>query len=123
MLKIAPETDLEDDVAELDDDEIYCAVCSHTATRGRWRISKNGEHKHTLANPLGRVFRVLCFKEAPGVAGSGDATPTFTWFPGYEWQLAFCRGCKAHMGWLYAREDSPGVFFGLIQSALSSTKQ
>lgn len=122
MLQIAPGAKIETDVADEEDDAIYCAACGHLATRGRWRIAMNGDHRHTVFNPAGVVFRVVCFKEAPGVGAVGEPSGDFTWFRGYDWQVALCRGCNGHLGWQYAGEKEPQVFFGLIQTKLASTK-
>ena len=76
MLQTAPDSDLEQETH--DDDEIYCAACGHGVTRARWRIVRNGDHEHTVFNPAGQLFRVVCFAEAPGVAAIGEATDDFT---------------------------------------------
>ncbi len=111
------------DVVTQDDDAIYCATCGHLVTRGRWRIHMNGEHQHTVFNPAGILFRLLCFKEAPGVTAIGDPTSDFTWFRGYDWQVGLCAGCEAHLGWQFAGDQEPPVFFGLIKPRLSSDKR
>jgi hypothetical protein len=36
--------------------------------------------------------------------------------PGYRWQLAYCRGCAAHLGWGFV--GGAGRFFGLILERL-----
>lgn len=122
MLQIAPGAKIETDVATEEDDAIYCAACGQLATRGRWRIAMNGDHQHTVFNPAGVVFRVVCFKEAPGVGAVGEPSGEFTWFRGYDWRLALCRGCNVHLGWQYTGEKEPQVFFGLIAPKLTSTK-
>ena len=102
-----------------DDDEIVCAACEGTITRTRWAISRNGDHEHTVFNPAGQIFRVVCFKEAPGTQAVGVPTDEFTWFKGHTWQLALCRTCNTHIGW----QDSGGdIFFGLIKPKLSTRR-
>jgi hypothetical protein len=88
-------------------------------TRGRWRIAERDAHEHTVFNPAGQLFTILCFKEAPGAATWGDASSDFTWFPGYRWTVATCRGCAIHMGW---RFEGASVFFALIKPRLTTTK-
>ncbi len=122
LLQIVPDSDVGDELLEKEDDAIYCARCGHLATRGRWRLSMFGGHEHALSNPAGQTFQVLCFKEAPGAAGIGDPTLSFTWFKGYRWQMAPCRECATQLGWQYTGEGSPPIFFGLIRSRLSSMK-
>jgi hypothetical protein len=111
-----PETDLKED------DALYCAACGHLATRGRWRIAVNGDHAHTLANPAGLIFRVDCYKEAPGARAVGPPTDEFTWFRGYDWQVALCADCEVQLGWQFTGDDSPAVFFGLIRPRLTDKK-
>lgn len=75
----------------------------------------NGAHRHTLCNPHGLVFEIGCFTEAPGCATVGGASEFFSWFPGYAWRIAVCRGCTAHLGWAYG---SGPAFWGLISDRL-----
>jgi hypothetical protein len=109
----------DDDVDLSSDDGIYCAACDTLITRGRWRLVVNEDHEHTLFNPHGKVFRVVCFKEASGVADHGDFSDEFTWFKGYSWILGLCQGCGTHLGWRYQGASTPKVFFGLIKSKLT----
>ena len=119
MLQITPDATLDPDSDVKEDDALYCAACSSLATRGRWRISINGDHAHTLANPAGLIFRVDCYKEAPGVRAFGTPSQEFTWFPGYDWQVAHCKVCEIQLGWQFTGDDAPAVFFGLIRPRLS----
>ena len=80
----------------------------------------NGAHEHTVFNPAGRIFTIGCFKEAPGADSIGPATDDFTWFKGYDWQIALCRGCNVHIGWQYTGAEAPAVFFGLILAMLTT---
>lgn len=118
MLQKTPETELETATEEGTDDALYCAGCGHLVTRARWAISIDG-HEHVVFNPAGRVFRVVCFSEAPGAASVGEPTAHFTWFKSYDWTFALCRGCGEHLGWRYAGDASPPVFFGLIKGKLA----
>ena len=104
-----------DETALSEDDALYCADCGHLITRGRWRIRRNGDHEHTVFNSAGIVYRVVCFKEAPGVATRGDPSGEFTWFKGYAWRIANCTECGLHLGWRFEGED---VFFGLVRTSL-----
>jgi len=99
------------------DDALYCAACGHLVTRERWRTSRDG-HEHKLINPLGQVFNVQCFEDAPGAGLTGEPTSQYTWFAGYRWQIALCRICDAHLGWRYISTGQSGTFFGLIKEKL-----
>ncbi len=122
MLQIAPDADIEKEVEERTDDAIYCAGCGHLVTRGRWRLSLGG-HEHAFTNPSGFSFRIVLFAEAPGAATRGFPTADYSWFAGYEWNFALCRGCGEHLGWRYVGDDDPAVFFGLVKNRLSDRPQ
>ncbi len=111
------------DVEELgkeEEEKFYCANCGHLITTGRWLISVDGGHEHTFFNPAGIIFDIRCFKEAPGAVAAGKSTDEFTWFQGYSWQAALCRGCGAQLGWQFTGDDAPPVFFGLIRDRLTT---
>ena len=127
LLRKAPEPgfgpDIMGDTEELSEEEeekLYCVACANLVTMGRWRISVNGDHLHTVFNPAGMLFEVLCFKEAPGARAFGPRSREFTWFPGTTWQVAQCRSCGQQLGWQYTGADRPPVFFGLIRQRLTS---
>lgn len=117
MLQRTPESERETTTREAADDALYCAGCGHLVTRTRWAISIDG-HEHVVFNPAGRLFRVRCFSDAPGVAATGTPSGYFTWFRGYDWCFALCRGCSDHLGWSYTGDGPPARFFGLIASKL-----
>ena len=111
-----PSSDVNDSLS--DDDRLFCAACGHAVTRTTHAVARRGTHEHTVFNPMGRLFTIRCFSEAAGATVWGDPTPEFTWFPGFAWQYALCRGCAEHIGWVYTNTDD--AFFGLIKQALSS---
>ncbi len=119
MLQIKPEDETTTETDEKSDDAIYCAGCGHLVTRGRWKISLGGTERR-FTNPLGISFTVVCFSDAPGAVGEGTATEKDTWFPGYLWNFALCRGCGRHLGWQYRNTAGSDEFFGLIKNRLSS---
>ena len=119
MLDTLAKEIVEADLREITDDAIYCAACGMLVTRGRWRIEQRAAHEHTVFNPAGVVFTILCFKDAPGTASQGTPSDEFTWFAGYRWSVAVCRGCSVHIGWRY---DGADVFFGLIKPRLTDKK-
>lgn len=101
--------------------DYHCAACGLLVTRARWAVAINGGHGHVFFNPAGIVFRVLCFREAPGADAVGAPSGVFTWFRGYDWRLALCRGCATHLGWRWDGAEAPKVFFGLIKDRLTAT--
>lgn len=104
------------------DIEYFCARCGALITTGRHEMAMNGGHEHVVFNPAGMVFRVVCFRDAPGATHQGAASGLFTWFRGYLWRLALCRACDAHLGWRYEGSDQPRIFFGLIKPALTTSR-
>lgn len=119
MLQIIPEDKTATDTKTKSDDAIYCAGCGHLVTRGRWKISMGGTER-IFTNPMGIRFIVVCFAEAPGCAAEGAPTARDTWFNGYQWDFALCRGCARHLGWHYQNTGGSDGFFGLIKNQLSA---
>lgn len=119
MLDSATASEIQADTTVDHDDEIFCAACGQSMTRQRWTVSRRDAHEHTVFNPAGQLFTILCFAEAPGCAVQGDSSSDFTWFPGYRWTVAMCRGCAVHIGWRFEGAD---VFFGLIKPRLKTAK-
>jgi hypothetical protein len=106
-----------DETAKQEEEKLYCAVCDTWVTSGPWRISVNGSHAHTFFNPAGIIFKVGCFKEAPGARPIGQPSSEFTWFKGHKWRAALCGSCQEHLGWLF---DGNSLFFCLILKKLTS---
>ncbi len=80
-----------------------------------------GCHEHTFTNPGGWVYRIGCFRRAPGCAQAGEFTEAYSWFPGQAWRYALCAGCRTHLGWVYRQaggEASEAEFYGLILDRL-----
>ena len=96
---------------------LYCARCRHPISDERERVTVNGGHTHTCTNPYGITYRIGCFRSAPGCAADGTPTLEHTWFSGYAWQVAYCRGCDTHLGWLFTGADA---FYGLIVDRLTT---
>jgi len=123
MLQIAPktgdETGTKTAIKEKTDDAIYCARCGHLVTRTRWKIAMGGGER-VFTNPAGFSFHVVCFADAPGASPEGEPTEQHTWFAGYLWTYALCKGCSQHLGWHYRRHAGGDQFFGLIKDRLSN---
>jgi len=106
-----------------EDDEgrlIRCGACGRPVAAPAARTGVGGRHAHVFANPAGLVFEVGCFREAFGCRGEGPFVAAFSWFGGFAWQVAVCRGCEAHLGWRYRPRDGSGPgFWGLILARLA----
>ncbi len=96
---------------------LRCRKCGHIVTTAAERVEKEGRHLHVFGNPGGFIFEIGCFSHAPGCLRHGASTMEFTWFPGYAWRFALCKGCLIHLGWVYLA-DADG-FFGLIVDRLA----
>lgn len=80
---------------------VRCAACGYPVTRSEARLRVNGAARHSFRNPAGIDVRVVCFQAADGVHGDGEPSTVWTWFPGYAWQVAYCKHCGDHLGWLF----------------------
>jgi hypothetical protein len=105
---------------ELQDKNIYCAICGLPLTTIDARFSIEGASEHTFTNPYGYVYTITCFKNAPGVMAAGDEIAEYTWFKGYTWCYALCKQCTSHLGWIYSSKTDTR-FYGLIKERLSRT--
>lgn len=110
------ESHSEDEVAQKSKRGIICAVCGYGITSEDQRIRVNGSHDHRCVNPHGLMFHIGCFRAATGCNTSGPPTTEFTWFRGFAWSVALCRGCNSLLGWQYERSEL--FFFGLILDRL-----
>ena len=97
---------------------LRCVSCRAPVTTPEQRTEIAGRHNHTCLNPAGVVYRIGCYDDAPGCAGSGGFSHDDSWFAGYAWQIGCCRRCATHLGWLFRSDaDKPG-FAGLIVERL-----
>lgn len=98
---------------------IRCGHCGQRVTTTDQRTDQAGAHEHRFENPARIVFRIGCFRRAPGCRAVGEATLAWTWFPGHAWSVALCTRCGAHLGWSYAPGATGDAFHGLILDRLS----
>jgi len=105
--------------AEILEQEEYirCRQCRNILANPEDRISVQGSHRHTFANPHGIVFEIGCFTAVQGCGHVGPPSDEFSWFSGYLWRVAVCLLCLTHLGWSFS---SPGKesFHGLILDRL-----
>ena len=99
---------------------ILCRQCHQMLTSPAERISIQGSHQHTFANPHGIVFQIGCFRTVQGCGYVGPATAEWSWFKGYSWRVAMCSMCLTHLGWLFVGKADES-FNGLILDRLVSS--
>lgn len=97
---------------------LVCRQCLKHITDDTQRISVDGGHRHTFANPHGLVYEIGCFQTAVGCRGVGPRSDEFTWFRGFSWQVVICGGCMTHLGWLFIGSGEDG-FYGIILERLA----
>jgi hypothetical protein len=109
-----PTVEVSNDVSPSEDERwIVCRQCQQRLTLPSERISVNGSHSHTFANPSGVVFEIGCFRMVSGLNFIGPPSYEFPWFAGYSWQIVICSACQTHLGWWF-RGPSSNQFYGLI---------
>lgn len=99
------------------EEKILCRACQQLITSPSERIEIAGSHEHTFANPAGIMYQIGCFKRAVGCGFVGPATPEWSWFKGFSWQVVVCSTCLTHLGWYYTSAGQQD-FYGLILSRL-----
>ncbi|MBU0485524.1 MAG: hypothetical protein KKB30_13545 [Proteobacteria bacterium] len=106
-------------IEELTEEEngIFCKQCRAVITGKENVIRVAGRHLHICYNQVGVIFRVGCFRDAPGCLRHGEPTLENTWFLGYRWRFADCASCGLHLGWQFSGAEDD--FFGLIVDKLS----
>ncbi len=95
------------------DDLLLCASCRSPITSPDEAMEVDGLMQHTFVNPGGYIYRIGCFREAPGCSVQGVPTDAFTWFFGHSWVYASCAMCGEHLGWGFFRGKELR-FYGLI---------
>jgi hypothetical protein len=96
---------------------LKCHICSLIVTDEDMCIDVLGHNTHVRTNPGGFTYQFRCFRAAPGCSAIGTITSEHTWFAGYAWQIACCRQCGEHLGWLFRGNYR---FYGLIQGRIVS---
>lgn len=101
---------------------ILCRQCSHVVTNESQRITVEGAHQHTFANPHGFVYQIGCFRSAIGCGYTGSLTAEWSWFKGFRWRVAVCSSCLIQLGWLFVASSGES-FNGLILNRLISDQE
>lgn len=105
------------DEMEKDEEVLRCGVCGARITSKKESIPMQGTVEHVFTNPFGYVFKLGCFRKAPGCGRAGEYTSEHSWFAGFIWCYALCASCRTHLGWHFLSEESS--FFGLILENLA----
>lgn len=113
----------EDEGALGEDDRriVVCRTCRSLVTSSSFAIVVDGQHQHTFFNPAGMAFEIGCWSNAEGCDAFGQPTSEFTWFAGFDWSYAVCRGCGGLLGWFYSGSGSG--FWGLITNRLEEEER
>jgi len=114
---IRPENDTQDRESG-PENYILCRQCAQVITSRHEKMSVNGSHRHTFANPHGIVFEIGCFRTVTGCGYAGSPSDEFSWFPGYRWRIVVCGMCLTHLGWLFMSAGG-NTFHGLILDRLA----
>jgi len=96
---------------------ISCKSCGHIISDDKYRVSIDGRHTHMQCNPAGMTFIFSCYSNAPGCTLQGEITKEYSWFTGFNWQLAHCNHCDSHLGWYFSAPKQE-AFLGLINDHL-----
>ncbi len=99
--------------------DLICAGCGHKITATSQAIEIDGKHQHVCTNPESITFNIGCFATAVGCVQRGPATGQYTWFAGYQWQVALCANCWRHLGWRFS--SAAHSFYGLILANLENS--
>jgi hypothetical protein len=112
------ETDPSEAETTEDKEFIRCRKCGNPVTHPSERISMDGSHAHTFANPGGILYEIGCFRSVVGCGYMGPTTDDFSWFKGYSWKVIYCGKCSDHLGWLFISPVND-PFNGLILDRLT----
>jgi len=100
-----------------------CVVCDSLITYSDRLITIQGSDRHLFVNPHGIECDFHTFSSCPGAVAVGEGTEEYSWFVGYQWRMAFCKNCGAHLGWHYEAISQilrPLNFWGILISNIHS---
>ncbi|XP_012226592.1 protein cereblon isoform X1 [Linepithema humile] len=117
---------LQREMKYLVEDNIYvCVNCESFIGRQSHMFPMNREGPQgTYVNPGGVIHETITFYHVQGVMLSDTPPSTeYSWFPGYAWTIAICKGCLHHVGWKFTATESdlrPKAFWGLTRRSLKN---
>jgi cereblon len=101
---------------------LTCRSCGNEISDREALFGKDGDSPYRVfSNPYGLLREVVTVESARGLHLAGPPTTQFTWFPGYAWEVGYCDGCSAHLGWRFSAAETDAdlrEFFGLLRSEL-----
>ncbi|KAL8602511.1 hypothetical protein ACOMHN_065383 [Nucella lapillus] len=101
---------------------LCCVACTQQVARKEDVFSMSREGPlGAYVNPQGHVHETLTVYKANNLSLLGRPSTEHSWFPGYAWTIAQCRGCASHMGWKFTatkKKLTPLKFWGLCRSSL-----
>ncbi len=116
------------------DRELLCRGCDCRLARRTDVFSVPGASGVSSAyvNPHGVIHQTVTVRKVENVVVE-MTLPTLedTWFPGYAWQITYCKTCGCHLGWKFSLvrglvRDEHGLvdhFYGFRDSALTTRGQ
>jgi hypothetical protein len=99
-----------------------CRSCGTLISTSDRLTSIHARTRHHCVNPAGTACDFYTFLSCPGAVARGGATAAHSWFPGYQWRLAFCHPCGEHLGWHYQALSArlkPLTFWGILVDRLT----
>lgn len=91
-------------------ESVYCRDCNFCigSIDALIQVNNEGIGGHYV-NSHGALHDMLTLKNARARIVSNPEIDN-SWFPGYAWQIAYCQGCREHLGWYFtAVEGSRGT--------------
>ncbi|XP_001603993.2 protein cereblon isoform X1 [Nasonia vitripennis] len=87
-------------------------------------MSKEGPQS-TFCNSGGFIHDTVTLYQAKNLTLNAEPpSAEYSWFPGYAWTIATCKGCGIHMGWQFTADKDktlrPSAFWGLTRRGLKS---
>lgn len=100
--------------------ELHCIQClrpiSHVSSTGMLGhlanigldIENNDSFGGIFVNSHAVVHDILLTTSADTIV-VGEPDPNNSWFQGFGWQIVYCSGCSAHVGWRFTRVNTQGM--------------
>jgi len=105
-----------------------CSTCRAPLGKHTDIVPMNKEGlQAAYCNPAGAIHETVTLYHAKNIVLNREPPSTVcSWFPGYAWTIASCKGCGFHVGWLFTatNEDlKPRRFWGLTRRSLILKRQ